>query len=258
MLRKALWIVPLTLAAIVGGVFLFLHKPRPQGKPGPAADALAKKVWKAVNNKAWQEMGALRWTFWGQSHHIWDRRRWFDQVTWGKGAKKAVVTFSLLEPHKGLATLGGREVTGKQLASLLKKAYEIWCNDSYWLNPLEKFFDRGVTRSIVEKHGKKMLFISFSSGGVTPGDAYLYELDPTGLPLRWWMWVSVFPIGGVEAKFENWKTLAGGGKVSTLRTNSLFSLRMEPIQGAKDIKTLVGSDIFRSLTQRFPGIRTKP
>jgi hypothetical protein len=243
------------LVLILGVGFLLLNKPLPKGTPGKEADALANRVLDAVNRAGWKATGAIKWNFWGQYDHIWDRQRWFAQVSWGSGSGRVVAQLLLLEPTKGVVKRGGKEVTGDERAALLRKAYALWCNDSYWLNPFEKFFDNGVTRSIVERDGKKMLLISFSSGGVTPGDSYLYEIGKDGLPTRWWMWVSMIPVGGVEASFEGWKQLATGAKTSAIHKMIIGTLTLNDIQAATDATTLNGGkDPFTLLQARFPGI----
>ncbi len=242
----------------VGGVYVLFHQALPQGRTGPEAEQLARKMLQAIHDKAWKETGAIRWVFWGKNRHLWDRKRWFAQVGWGQGSSAVEVTLSLLEPTKGIALRAGKEVSGAEREKLLRTAYAFWCNDSYWLNPMEKVFESSVTRRVVEKNGKKMLLVTFSSGGVTPGDSYLYELDEAGLPKKWWMWVSIIPVGGVEASFEGWKTMATGAKVSTRHQLPVGLLVLDPIEAAKDIVALVGKDPFQELVKRYPALRTQP
>ncbi|MGB6036872.1 MAG: hypothetical protein WBG42_11440, partial [Cryomorphaceae bacterium] len=44
--------------------------------------------------------------------------------------------------------------------------------------------------------------------------AYLWILDENYLPTSYKMWVSIIPIGGVEATWENWVE-KGGAMIST-------------------------------------------
>ncbi len=242
----------------VAGIYLVFHKSLPQGRTGPEAEQLTQKMLRAIGHKGWTETGAIRWRFWGQHHHLWDRKRWFARISWGQGKDEVVATLSLLEPTKGVVSRGGIEIAGTERDNILRSAYAIWCNDSYWLNPMEKVLDKSVTRRIVEQAGKKRLLVTFSSGGVTPGDSYLYDLDETGLPKRWWMWVSVIPVGGVEVSFDKWQTLATGAKVSTFHQMPVGSISIDQIHAAKDLKTLVGNDPFEKLVKRFPDVRTQP
>jgi hypothetical protein len=49
--------------------------------------------------------------------------------------------------------------------------------------------DEGTTRSLVKNEDKTNgLLVSYASGGVTPGDAYLWKLDANGLPQSYKMW----------------------------------------------------------------------
>ena len=85
------------------------------------------------------------------------------------------------------------------------KAYAYFCNDSYWLIAPFKVFDQGVSRSIVNtEDNKKALLVSYASGGVTPGDSYLWFLNENNIPESYKMWVKIIPIGGLKATWENW------------------------------------------------------
>ena len=69
-------------------------------------------------------------------------------------------------------------IKDEQLDVLRGKAYSFFCNDSFWMIAPFKAFDEGVTRTIVmSKEGNQNLLVSYASGGVTPGDSYLWILD---------------------------------------------------------------------------------
>ncbi|MGB5697523.1 MAG: hypothetical protein WBM46_17860 [Polyangiales bacterium] len=188
-----------------------LSEPRPDGRPGPEADALAHSMEAAVHKDAWDRTGAVRWSFFEQHHYVWDRERGWVELRWGKSR----ALFRTAD-QSGRVWRDGTEQTGEDADEALRAAYAYWINDSFWLNPVVKFFDPGVERSLVElEDGHHALLVSYTSGGVTPGDAYLWIPGPDGLPEAWRMWVRIIPIGGIETTWEGWVELSTGAKVAT-------------------------------------------
>ncbi|MGE0707967.1 MAG: hypothetical protein AB7N76_14725 [Planctomycetota bacterium] len=216
-------------------------EPRPTGVEGPVAEALAARLEAAVHLPAWRATGAVRWTFAGMHRHLWDRGRGLALVE--EGTRRVYLR---LADQSGRAFEGGQELEGAARAGALAWAWDAWCNDSFWLNPLAKLRDAGVTREAVGEHG---LLIRYASGGVTPGDAYLWVLGPDDLPTRWKMWVSIIPVPGVDATWEGWTTLATGAKVATLhRIGGLLPLELSEVKGAATLAELEpGPDPFAPL-----------
>ncbi|MFK7928625.1 MAG: hypothetical protein AB8H79_10590, partial [Myxococcota bacterium] len=62
------------LAVCLGGLF-FLHESHPVSAPSAEADALAREMIAAVHADAWENTGAVSWTFAGYHEHLWDRDR---------------------------------------------------------------------------------------------------------------------------------------------------------------------------------------
>ena len=180
-LLRALAILGITVVA--GGciTWAIMNKPRPRGVPGQEAERIAEEMRLAVNASAWKETGAVRFTFRGH-HHLWDRRRNYDRVESGERT-----VLLRIRDRTGRAWENGAEVDAVRAAGLVRDAYEKWVNDSFWLNPVVKIFDRGVTRSIVrdDRNGTRLL-IEFTSGGLTPGDAYLWTPGANGAPPTAW------------------------------------------------------------------------
>ena len=56
---------------------------------------------------------------------------------------------------------------------------------------------------------------SYTSGGLTPGDSYLWVLDADGTPKAWRIWVNIIPVGGLEFSWDNWQTIPSGAKIAT-------------------------------------------
>ena len=105
---------------------------------------------------------------------------------------------------------------------MLQRGWEKWCNDSFWMNPFVKVRDEGVTRKHVELDSDNDgLLMTFSEGGVTPGDSYLIELDSTGLPVSWRMWVSILPIKGVKFNIVGWADVDGACIATAHRIGSV-------------------------------------
>lgn len=208
----------------------------PEGASGPAADALARKMESAVNAAAWAKTGAVRWFFGGRNHHLWDRA--MNRCLVEFGDKRALIDLSA---HRGRAWEGQTELQGDAAKSVLDDAHAKWINDSFWLNPVVKAFDEGVTRRLVPdpKEGAHQLLVEYSSGGRTPGDRYLWILEEDGTPKAWRMWVSVLPVKGAEASWERWVTLSTGAKISTMHRTSVFDLELTEVAGASSLADLV-------------------
>jgi len=86
----------------------------------------------------------------------------------------------------------------------------------FWLSAPYKLHDPGVNLSLAkDADGKEGLLVQYDSGGVTPGDSYLWYLDETGLPTGYKMWVNIIPVGGVYASWSDWKSVEGGTRLST-------------------------------------------
>lgn len=240
-------VVGLGIAAIV------LDEPRPQGESGPEADALARRVMAAANVEAWGGVRAIKWTFGGRRDHLWDRSRGLVRVR--QEDTEALLDLSSERAH---VVRAGQALTGASAEEAQKKAYEAWVNDSFWLNPIPKFFDEGVTRSVVDLDGAKALMISFSEGGVTPGDAYVFRIGEDGLPTAWRMWVGIIPTGGLVATWEDWITLPGGAKVST-RHEGLAKLELTDVQTASTAAGLAGgADPFAPLLEAAAAPASQP
>lgn len=218
----------------------------PDGTPGPAAEALADRMLDAVNDPAWQATGAVRWSFRGKHHHLWDRQRNLARVRWDD-----LEVLVDLADQRGIARRDGALVDGAEGDALVEKAWSYWVNDAFWLNPIAKLRDPGTERSRVapDDKGRERLLVSYNTGGVTPGDHYLWTLGEDDLPVSWRMWVQIIPKGGTRATWTGWQTLATGAIVATEhRIGGLLKLRLTDVAGAADLATLEpGPDPFAAL-----------
>jgi hypothetical protein len=189
---------------------LIINEPRPELVPSKEADQLAEKMLAAVDKPAWDTTHWVQWTFAGRNSFVWDRERNLVQVKWGEDQ------MALIDPSKrtGRAFVAGQAVEGPKQEKMVQNALSFFYNDSFWFLAPTKVFDPGTQRGLVELpdgEGQGLL-VSYSSGGVTPGDAYLWILDENGLPKAYRMWVNILPVGGLKSSWEDWKTLPTGAK----------------------------------------------
>lgn len=220
-----------------------LNRPMPEGTEGPKAEDLTDRIMAFVNTEAWENTAIVEFTFKGLHHFFWDKKRHLAQVSW-----KNYRVLIDLNNQRGKAWKNEEEVSAEKRDALLKTAWELWCNDTFWLNPLAKLRDDGTSRKYVALEGpQEGLLITYGSGGVTPGDSYLWYVNADGQPTHWRMWVSVLPLGGIQVPFSGWKRLHTGAQVSTLHDAGLLALTMDNVRSADTIEELAGSDIFQPL-----------
>jgi hypothetical protein len=224
------------LAVLAVVAWAYLRHPLPAPVAGDA-DALARRMLAAVDADAWARTGAVRWTFFDGTRHLWDRARNLERLE--RGDERVLLDLST---RRGLAWKAGRPLAGDALARALDGAWRRWINDSFWLNPVPKAFDDGVARSVARVDGRDALLLQYRSGGVTPGDRYLWILDANGRPTAWRMWVSVLPIGGLEASWEGWTRLSTGAMVSTVHALGPKRMAVRDVAGAETLAALVGPD----------------
>ena len=223
--------------------YFYTNEDRPKGVEGPQAEALAQKMLKAINDEAWQQTGAAGWTFAGKRSLVWDRARQYAKVNWD--ANEAYVKINSKE---GVVFKNGQKVNGEAADELIEEAWKIWVNDAFWLNPVSKAYDPGTSRSLVEtEDGRQGLMVEYSSGGDTPGDAYLWFLNEDGLPESWKMWVSIIPVGGMEVSWEDWIVTETGVKIATTHHFAGSDLKITNVKTARDLITLAGEDIFEGI-----------
>jgi hypothetical protein len=239
-----------------------LDTPLPASSEGADADAAALRLMHAVGTEGWDRTGAVSWRVEGRKH-LWDRRRNEAIVEWDD------VRVELdLETLKGEAQRGGDAVMDPaDVDLLLAKAYSFCARDHFLLYPFGSFFDGGARRGLTTEGG---LVITYRSApparpegyegpikwwgdpsgwrggvpqeplslGLTPGDSFEWTMGADGLPLRWRMWASILPLGGVEVVWSDWQTLSTGAKVAMVREGFREDIRFEGLKAAETLEEL--------------------
>ncbi|MDB2607120.1 hypothetical protein N9Y48_05030 [Zobellia sp.] len=226
---KGILIFATILLVGFGILYLVYNEPLPEGTAGPEADALAEKMLEAINYDMYSKTNYLEWSFASGSHRYkWDKTNGKVDVEWDNYH----ILLNLTNPSKSEVFERGAEVIGDSKNTLITKAEGFFNNDSFWLVAPFKVFNAGTQRSLVtQEDGSKSLLITYSSGGSTPGDSYLWHLGPKGLPDSYQMWVSIIPIGGIKATWEDWKIMETGAFLPTLHKLGPITLSMGEVKG---------------------------
>lgn len=215
--------------------YLVLNEGKPESKSGPQADQLAQEMLTALNKPAWDSLRYISWDFTGRNQYAWDKGREIAVIKFGEN--EAVMDLKSMQGT--VTTKDGTTLEGEAKDRALGDAWANWCNDSFWLYAHYKLFDPGVSRSIVElEDGKKGLMASYDSGGVTPGDSYLWILDSNNKPEAWKMWVKIIPIGGVFNTWENWKTLPGGAVIAQNHKMKLMDVTINDVKAGQNLSDI--------------------
>ncbi len=211
----------LALLFIIGAIFYVVNNENlPTGIKDKKADALASKMMKALNNEAYESAEVLEWSFRGKHFYKWYRSENIVEVSWDKN--KVILNTKNFEKSEVFVS-----ETKTKSQELIKTATDYFNNDSFWLVAPYKVFDAGVERSIVKHNDKDALLITYTTGGSTPGDSYLWILNEKGFPTSYKMWTSIIPIGGLEASWNDWKKTKAGFQLPTKHKMSLLGMELD-------------------------------
>ncbi len=197
----------------------------PESESGAPAAALAERMLAATNYAAWTDRTAaveFRWSGNGKERaYVWDKRRRLVQVEWAEFR----VQYNL-NNFNSLVWQGGVRVDDPEARRVaLESANAAFVNDAFWLNPLFHIKAEAVRYGRVVDDGQESLLVTFASGGVTPGDTYLFIPGADGLPAEIRMWVQSLPIKGATATFGGYQTSATGVKHPT--DNSILGVSIQ-------------------------------
>ncbi|ADV51046.1 hypothetical protein Celal_3797 [Cellulophaga algicola DSM 14237] len=225
---KAILVLLGLMIAVFAIVYFVYNEKVPVGENPQEADALAYKMLNAINQKAYEDTRYLEWSFAGGGHRYkWDKQKGLVVVKWDNYS----VNLNLNDTYLSEVTKNNAEVTAKEARDTFHIAWEYFNNDSFWLVAPFKVFDEGTTRSLVTlEDGSQGLMISYNSGGSTPGDSYVWKLNEEGFPVNYKMWVSIIPIGGLEATWEGWKTMENGVSLPASHKIGPISLSMGEVR----------------------------
>lgn len=211
-------------------MYLKYNEDLPKGEQGLKADELASKMLNALDEEAYYNTDYLEWTFKDRHHYKWYKSNNTCEVYWDD----FTVLLDFESESNSKVYVAEQEYNGVEKQDYINKAVKYFNNDSFWLVAPYKIFDSGVQRRIViTEDNKEALLVTYTSGGTTPGDSYLWHLDEIGMPKSFQMWVDILPIDGLEATWENWTTTESGAKIPTFHKFLLFGIDIKGIKGLK-------------------------
>jgi hypothetical protein len=215
---------------LFGFVYFKYNEDLPIGQQGEQANVLAIKMLSALDYEAYKNTNYLEWTFKRRHHYQWQKNEKKCIVQW----EDYKVNLDLSSYSNSKVYVHNFEVQGEKATELIKQAINYFNNDSFWLVAPYKVFDKGVNRSLVKlKNGEDGLLVTYTSGGSTPGDSYLWHLDKNGKPTSFQMWTSLLPIDGLEASWTDWKTTESGAQLPTFHKMLILGLEMGDVKGKK-------------------------
>ncbi|SNR15371.1 hypothetical protein [Tenacibaculum jejuense] len=221
-MKKFLKIIGILLLLIIG-VFTFIYlkynETLPTGKQGEEADALANKMLVALQHEAFENTEIIEWSFVGKHFYKWYKQEDKVEVSWGKNK----VILNTKNPNESEIFVNGQKSDDK---TLIEKAEAFFNNDSFWLIAPHKVFDNGVERRIVKHNDKDALLVTYTSGGTTPGDSYLWILNDNGFPTHYKMWTQIIPVGGLGASWSDWTTTEAGLQLPTKHKLDVLGLEI--------------------------------
>ena len=232
MIRKLLKILGILVALLVVGfitIYAVYNEELPVGKTVADADALAEKMLSTLNYEKFKDTRYLEWSFNGGAHQYkWDKEKRKVDVAWDD----YLVNLDLISKGSSVVSKNGERLMDIESEAIIKKAVDKFNNDSFWLVAPYKVFDAGVKRSIVPlSDGTNGLLVTYTTGGSTPGDSYLWMMQPNGFPKSFKMWVNIIPIGGIEATWDDWAVMESGVFLPKSHEMGPIKLLMGDIKG---------------------------
>jgi len=202
------YLLYLLIVLLAGGCFAlkWISEDQPVGVGGAEADQLAHTIMNGLGKTAFDEIPYLQWEFFRGGHkYLWDKENNKAIIEWGDN--KVIMD---LDAQSASCYKKGVLQKDKAHEKLKQKAWSYWCNDSFWMIAPYKLLDPGTSREIVSlDDGGTGLMLTYESGGVTPGDSYLWILDSAKRPTGWKMWTSILPVQGLYTSWDGWQNFMG-------------------------------------------------
>ena len=210
-----------------GFVYFKYAEDLPQINPTEKADVLANKMLEALDYEAYKNTDYIEFTFKQRHKYQWNKLENTCNVFWSHFK----VELDLNEKSNSKVFVQDQAYNGVEKDKYVQKATDYFNNDTFWLVAPYKVFDAGTKRSIAKNEdGEEGLLVTYTKGGSTPGDSYLWHLDENYKPKSFQMWVDILPIGGLEATWRDWKTTETNAQLPTFHKFMFLGLELNDIK----------------------------
>ena len=192
--------------------YLYIDESVPDGTQGQEAESLADEMLGALNKRGYDSIAVIKFAYPGGHEYEWD-----------KANNRVIVRWDGKEVNLNL-NQSPEDFNGTEY-----EAYEYFLNDSFWLVAPFKVRDDGVMRSTVDVKDGRGLLVTYTSGGVTPGDSYLWIIGDDGFPKAWKLYTSNVPIGGLKVGWGGWVEKEGVW-FSTFHPSAVIDLEITDLE----------------------------
>jgi hypothetical protein len=187
----------------------------------------------AVNCTEWERIRFVAWTYDGKRHYVWDKNYHIAEIRY-----EDIRVLLNVDSVDGIVWVNGVRQSLHDKRKYIAQAWKYWCNDSFWLNPICKLRDDGTMRKLIHRSdGSRALLVTYKQGGVTPGDSFLWIMDDQYRPVAWRMWVSMLPLRGLRASWEEWTTIEDC-QVSTLHYIGPYRIDIQALRSGRHFSDL--------------------
>lgn len=212
---------------LFGFMYFKYNEELPVGTQGKAADSLATKMLDVLNHDAYNATDYIEFTFKKRHHFKWNKAENTCEVYW----KNIKVNLDVINHDNSKVYIDELAYNQADVHEYIHKAESYFNNDTFWLVAPYKVFDKGVVRKLVKtEDNKEALLVTYSSGGTTPGDSYLWHFDDNGKPKSFQMWVDILPIDGLEATWTDWAISETEAQLPTFHKLLFLGLEIEDIK----------------------------
>lgn len=216
-----------TLPSILFFSFIYFkyNEPLPNAKYDDSTQLMVDTIKSFINYEHFSKTDYVSWTFKKRHHFKWYKNKSICVVYW----KNIKVKLDLNNQKNSLVYINENLIDNSESKTYIKKAIKLFNNDSFWLVAPFKIEDEGTVLKTTVIDNKKALMVTYTKGGTTPGDTYVWLFDEKGNPKSFKMWVDLIPIGGLEASWNDWILTDSKIKLPTVHKIGPLELQIDQI-----------------------------